>query len=584
MFPWVAHVDQLMNQMPQGTGTLTSDKGRVLGQFEVEGAQYIFVGNLTGFGQSFSIPNADVTYDSADQLHKESEEFEKLPIEKDQIELKLKNGVAITGGFDMPFSDGEVKKGTFIGGGGKWLKFLHTMSYQHNQPPYGGYAPQYGQQAPPSGPPPQGYQQPPYPQQPYGAPAPQGQYPPQQGQYPPPQGHYPPPQQGQYGAPPPQGAHYGTPSPQPHGYHAPPTQPPYGQQPHGYAPPNQPPVGGPGYPPPGQAPAGYGAPPGAFPPQGAPSRPSLGYIPGQLAPGDFRPQADALRKAMKGFGTDEKALITVLAPLDPLQVAAVRDTYSKHLGRDLVKDVKSEAGGYFGDGLLAVLDGPLIHDVESLHSAIDGAGTKEWLLNDILLGRSNADMNAIRTAYEMRYRRSLSRDVEGDLSFKTSTLFATVLRASRHEESAPINPQTIETDVRLLQGRKNVAEVCAIFAQASNAELRAISQTFQSRYHIPLEKHIEKEFSGHMEDALLLMLRSATDPAMRDAILLEECMSGMGTKDERLVVRVVRVHWDRSHKDMVKRAYQHKFGKSLIDRVRGETSSDYQRLMVALLE
>lgn len=108
--------------MPQGTGTLTSDKGRVLGQFEVEGSQYIFVGTLTGFGQSFSIPNADVAYESVEQLHKQSENFEELPIEKDQIMLRLKNGVAITGGFDMPFSDGEVKKGTNVGGGGKWLK------------------------------------------------------------------------------------------------------------------------------------------------------------------------------------------------------------------------------------------------------------------------------------------------------------------------------------------------------------------------------------------------------------------------------------------------------------------------------
>jgi annexin A7/11 len=131
-----------------------------------------------------------------------------------------------------------------------------------------------------------------------------------------------------------------------------------------------------------------------------PSQPSLGYIPGQVAPGEFRPQADQLRKAMKGFGTDEKALIAVLARLDPLQMAAVRDTYSRHLGRDLYKDVKSETSGYFGDALLSIIDGPLMHDVACIHLAIDGAGTKEWLLNDILLGRSNADMNAIRTAYE----------------------------------------------------------------------------------------------------------------------------------------------------------------------------------------
>ena len=48
---------------------------------------------------------------------------------------------------------------------------------------------------------------------------------------------------------------------------------------------------------------------------------------------------------MKGFGTDEKALIAVLSQLDPLQMAAVRDVYSKQLGRDLYKDVKSETGG-----------------------------------------------------------------------------------------------------------------------------------------------------------------------------------------------------------------------------------------------
>ena len=74
---------------------------------------------------------------------------------------------------------------------------------------------------------------------------------------------------------------------------------------------------------------------------------------------------------MKGFGTDEKTLIAVLARLDPLQMAAVRDTYSKHLGRDLYKDVKSETGGYFGDGLAAVIEGPLMHDVESVQLAIE---------------------------------------------------------------------------------------------------------------------------------------------------------------------------------------------------------------------
>lgn len=318
--------------------------------------------------------------------------------------------------------------------------------------------------------------------------------------------------------------------------------------------------------------------------------PSLGYVPGQVAPGDFRADAEALRKAMKGFGTDEAALIRVLSRLDPLQVAAVRETYSRHIGRDLYKDVKSETSDYFQQGLLAIIEGPLMHDAELVRDAVKGIGTKEWLLNDVLLGRSNADLNAIKNAYQQKFQRSLQRDVEDDLSAKTEGLFSKVISATRHEESTPINPQYIESEAKSIydatQGRiiNNAGEVCAIFAQSSDNELRAINHAFSTRYNTSLEKHIEREFSGHMKDALLHMLRTALDPAMRDAVLLEECMKGAGTKDYKLVVRIVRLHWNWPHLEQVKRAYHHRYNRDLRERVRGETSGDYQRLMLALLE
>lgn len=86
-----------------------------------------------------------------------------------------------------------------------------------------------------------------------------------------------------------------------------------------------------------------------------------------------------------------------------------------------------------------------------------------------------------------------------------------------------------------------------------------------------------------MEDALLHQLRTGTDRAMRDALLLEGAMEGTGTKDHLLVNRVVRVHWDRNHMEQVKGAYQHRFHRSLTSRIRGETSGDYERLLCACL-
>jgi annexin A7/11 len=71
---------------------------------------------------------------------------------------------------------------------------------------------------------------------------------------------------------------------------------------------------------------------------------------------------------------------------------------------------------------------------------------------------------------------------------------------------------------------------------------------------------------------------------MRDAMLLEDAMAGMGTKDALLTNRVVRMHWDRNHMQQVKGAFQHKYHKDLASRIRGETSGDYERLLIACIQ
>lgn len=86
-----------------------------------------------------------------------------------------------------------------------------------------------------------------------------------------------------------------------------------------------------------------------------------------------------------------------------------------------------------------------------------------------------------------------------------------------------------------------------------------------------------------MESALLQQLRTGTDKALRDAMLLEDAMAGVGTKDHLLVNRVIRIHWDQNHVQQVKGAYQHKCHTSLAHRIKGETSGDYERLMLACI-
>ncbi|KAI0012109.1 Annexin [Xylariaceae sp. FL0662B] len=448
------------------------------------------------------------------------------------------------------------------------------MSYPYGQPGYPGYG-----QPPPQQYPPQNQYQP------------QGQYPPQgsQGGYPPPQGSSYPPQGYSQGYSPPQGSPY-----PPQGQYPPAGSPYPPQQPYGPPPPNQgygappgPPPGQYGQPPPPQQGYQYGAPPPV--PSGPPTPASLGYGPPQIIQWDAGPDAQALRSAMKGFGTDEKTLIRVLCTKDPLQIEAIKSTYFRLFSRTLEKDIIKETGGWFETGLVALVRGPLVHDVHLLNSAVDGPGTKEKVLNDVLLSRSNADMQAIKGMYRQIFHRSLEGDVKGDLSMKTERHFMIVLGANRAEDSAPVIPQAIDQDVmelyRATEGKVGTDEmmVCSILSTRNDNQIRAISHAYEQKFRRNLEDVIKKEFSGHMEAALLYQLRNAVDKYMHAATLLEDAMAGMGTKDHLLVSRVVRYHWDRQSMANIKAAYQHRFRKSLASRIKSETSGDYERLMLGCI-
>ncbi|KAK5990799.1 Annexin C1 [Cladobotryum mycophilum] len=416
-----------------------------------------------------------------------------------------------------------------------------------------------------------------------------GTIPPQHGQYPPSARRLRPipPQQG--------GGYYQQPPPPPPGQY-PPQQPPYGQPPpgqYGAPAPHQPYGHHSPAPPPGQ----YGAPPpqaspyGGAPPYGAPqvppTPPSLGYGPPQLIQWDGSADAQALRSAMKGFGTDEKTLIRVLGNKDPLQIEVLRTTFERNFKRKLVDDLKKETSGYFEMGLVQIARGPLQADVHNLYEAISGLGTKEVVLNDILLSRSNADIKAIKSAYYHTYRRSLEEDVKGDLSMKTERHFMMVLAATRAEDSAPVVPQQVEDDVmniyKATEGKMGTDEilVCSILSSRNDNQIRAISHSYKRKFNRDLESVLKSEFSGHMEDALLFQLRNAEDKYMHAAKLLEDTMAGLGTKDYLLVARVVRFHWNRADLANIKGAYHHRYRKTLASRIRGETSGDYERLMVA---
>jgi annexin A7/11 len=87
---------------------------------------------------------------------------------------------------------------------------------------------------------------------------------------------------------------------------------------------------------------------------------------------DASNDAAILRKAMKGFGTDEDAIINVLCHRTNAQRMEICRAFKTGYGKDLIKDIKSETKNNFEKILVAMLTPLTQFYCEELHEAMAG--------------------------------------------------------------------------------------------------------------------------------------------------------------------------------------------------------------------
>lgn len=117
---------------------------------------------------------------------------------------------------------------------------------------------------------------------------------------------------------------------------------------------------------------------------------------------DFNAAADgdALRSAMKGFGTDEQTIIDILTSRSNGQRQEIANYFTNSLGRDIIDDLKSELGGKFEDVIVALMMQPDQYLCKQMNEAMAGMGTNESTLVEILCTKSNEEMKRLVSVYE----------------------------------------------------------------------------------------------------------------------------------------------------------------------------------------
>lgn len=302
----------------------------------------------------------------------------------------------------------------------------------------------------------------------------------------------------------------------------------------------------------------------------------------------FNPSADAaaLRKAMKGFGTDEQAITDILCARSNWQRQVISETFTRELGRDLLKDLKSELGGKFEDVILGLMLPPVNYLCKQLYKAMDGIGTNEKALIEILCSQNNEQMHHISRVYEEMYNRPLAEHVCTETSGDFRRLLTLIITGTR-DPPGTLNPDLAVVQAKQLydagEGKWGTDEAVfnKILAHSSFDQLEYVFEEYKKLTGRTIEQALKAEISGDLYVAYSAIVECVQMAPHYFAKRLFEAMDGVGTDDTTLI----RIIVSRSEIDLqnIKDEYEQMYNKTLTSAVKSETSGDYKKALCALI-
>ncbi|XP_050235350.1 annexin-like protein RJ4 isoform X2 [Mercurialis annua] len=296
--------------------------------------------------------------------------------------------------------------------------------------------------------------------------------------------------------------------------------------------------------------------------------------------------AETLQKAFKGWGTNEKAVISVLGHRNAAQRKQIRQAYWDLYQEDLVKRLESELTGDFERAVYRWILDPEDRDAVLANVALRKSGDYQVIV-EIGCVRSAEELLAVRRAYQARYKHSLEEDVAAHTKGDIRKLLVGLVTAFRYE-GAEINARLAKSEADILQDAikdkaYNHEEVIRILTTRSKTQLMATFNRFKDDHTTSITKALLGEHADNNEFTGLLRvaIRCCNEPIKYYEKVLRNAIRRVGTDEDALA----RVIVTRAEKDLseIKELYYKSNSVPLDQAVAKETSGDYKAFLLALL-
>jgi LysM repeat protein len=278
-----------------------------------------------------------------------------------------------------------------------------------------------------------------------------------------------------------------------------------------------------------------------------------------------------LQMAMRGIGSDEKAILDTLHGKSGAERKAIAEQYKKDTGRSLKSDLKSELSGADEVYALATLKKGKIGPEDKLRAAMVGSGTDEKSIMKTLEGKSREELMQIKEDYKKSYGRTLYTDLKQELSGDDWTQAKALLQDGNVSDADKLKMamQGLGTDEKAIN---NVLE------GKTKEQIGEIKSEYNKKYG-SLDKELKSELSGErLAEVQSLMENGKLSPAEK----INQAVRGFGTDEDKLLKTLDGLSPDERKEAKIE--YQKKYGKTLASELKEELSGNTLKKAEILLD
>ncbi|XP_056596775.1 annexin A2 isoform X1 [Triplophysa dalaica] len=291
---------------------------------------------------------------------------------------------------------------------------------------------------------------------------------------------------------------------------------------------------------------------------------------------NFHPERDVLVLQQALEQKDVNTIVRILTNRSNAQRQSLVRAYKTFSQKELDAGLKKVLSGDLQSLILGLMMTPEQFEAHRLRKAMEGVGTDEEILSEILCSRTPQQLSDITAAYNQEFKRDLEKDLLSETSGDFSKLIIALLKK---ENGQAVVDQDLKTLSEELKNKKPVGEIWIDILTTRNPDHL---KTVLSKLEIELEQTVDEALEGHFKGLLLGDLRKGLKSLVH---CIQNKPMYLAQRIQNMKVPLLQgVMVSHSEEDLlsIRVAYLQATGTSLYTALQKQFKGDLQQALLAI--